>query len=74
MVMLEVMDWQQPAALGVVGVTLGWFLWVRWSSRRRRLPWDTGSGACGCGAGASKNGVGLVVRGRRGERPTVEIR
>jgi hypothetical protein len=68
------MDWQQPAALGVVGVTLGGFLWARWSSRRKRAPWDAGRGSCGCGSGVSKTGAGLVVRGRRGERPTVEIR
>jgi len=33
-VMLRRMDWQKPAALSVVGITLGLFLWARWAPQR----------------------------------------
>lgn len=67
------MDWQKPAALLVVLLTAGLFLWARWAPRR--LDTHRGRGGCGCpGAGGTGGSVGLVVRGRRGERPRVEFR
>jgi len=71
------MDWQQPVALGVVILTLGCFLGR--ALRRRRV----GSG-CDClasgarrASGASDCGPavrGLVVQGRKGERPMLRWR
>jgi len=42
------MDWQQIAALGVVGATGGIMLWSWW--RRRRRSGGAGCGCAGCGA------------------------
>ncbi|NBP25340.1 MAG: hypothetical protein EBU81_12475, partial [Proteobacteria bacterium] len=68
--MLSGMEWQKPAALGVVVVTAALFLWVRlrssrWLPRRWRTRWQARIGGCGCGAGSSASGMpGLVVQGR----------
>jgi len=74
-VMLRRMDWQKPAALGVVGITLGFFLWARWAPQRWRRRLGSREGGCGCSGGSSSHkGAGLIVHGRRGERPQVILR
>jgi hypothetical protein len=69
------MDWQQPAALGVVLVTSVLLL----RSRFRRDPSRCASGSdCGCpgikSGPATRRGPGLVVSGRRGENPSLRFR
>jgi len=74
-VMLRRMDWQKPAALSVVGITLGFFLWARWAPQRWRRRLGSRGGGCGCSGGSSSHkGAGLIVQGRRGERPQVILR
>jgi hypothetical protein len=74
-VMLRPMDWQKTAALGVVGITLGCFVWARWAPRGWRRPLASRGGGCGCSGGSSSHkGAGLIVHGRRGERPQVILR
>ena len=60
------MDWQQIAALGVVGVTVTLMAWRL--LRPRRLDFRK---ATHCGCGSTTNPVGLVITGRRGERPQI---
>lgn len=64
------MDWQQPAALGVVAVTAGIFLWRRFRPRPFSLKHDT---ACGCSAMPGMTPPGLIIEGRRGERASVRF-
>jgi len=74
-VMLPRMEWQKLAALSVVGITLGLFFWAQWAPRRWRLQLGSRGGGCGCSGGASApRGPGLIVQGRRGERPQVILR
>ena len=74
-VMLRPMDWQKIAALSVVGITLGLFFWAQWAPRRWRRQLGSRGGGCGCSGGASApRGPGLIVQGRRGERPQVILR
>lgn len=83
-VMLVPMDWQKPAALSVVALTAAVFLWNRWFKGGRRWGrsnpklgrgrWAASSGGCGCSAAGSSGTPGLVVQGRRGERPQVIFR
>lgn len=64
--------WQTPIALGIVAVTAALFAWRKFRPRRFSLDRDT---ACGCGGGTSGGRApGLVVCGRKGERPRVELR
>lgn len=64
------MDWQQPAALGVVAATAGIFLWRRFRPRRFSLKHDT---ACGCSAMPGMTPPGLIIEGRRGERASIRF-
>lgn len=64
------MDWQQPAALGVVAATAGIFLWRRFRPRPFSLKHDT---ACGCSAMPGMTPPGLIIEGRRGERASVRF-
>jgi hypothetical protein len=78
-VMLGNMDWQKPAALSVVGITLGLFLWPKiarskWVPGRWRNRWAHSASGCGCSGGSTPGSPGLIVRGRRGERPQVILR
>ena len=78
-VMLGSMDWQKPAALSVVGITIGLFLWPKiarskWVPRRWRNRWGHSAAGCGCSGGSTPGAPGLIVRGRRGERPQVILR
>jgi len=74
-VMLRRMDWQKPAALSVVGITLALFLWARWAPRKGLRLLGSRGGGCGCSGGSSAPGsAGLIVQGRRGERPQVILR
>jgi len=82
--MLASMDWQKPAALCVVALTAAVFLWSRWGKalgcgsgpglRWGRGRWKPASPACGCAGAATQGAPGLIVRGRRGERPQVVFR
>ena len=65
------MDWQQPVALGLVSLTAGIFLWRRF--RPRRFSFSKGT-HCGCASTPGSPPPGLVVRGRRGERPQVILK
>lgn len=62
------MDWQQLAALALVGLTAGILLW-RWF-RPRRFDFHRATG-CGC---STANPPGLIVEGRRGESPRVILK
>lgn len=74
-VMLPGMDWQELAALSVVGITLALFLWARWAPRKGLRLLGSRGGGCGCSGGSSALGsAGLIVQGRRGERPQVILR
>ena len=74
-VMLRPMDWQKLAALSVVGITLALFLWARWAPRKGLRLLGSRGGGCGCSGGSSAPGsAGLIVQGRRGERPQVILR
>lgn len=65
------MNWQQPAALGLVALTAGIFLWRRFRPHRFSFHKDT---ACGCVSPSGPPPPGLIVRGRRGERPRVVLK
>ena len=63
------MDWQQIAALSIVAVTAGVFLWQRLRPRKFDFRRDT---HCGCsapsGSGAQSS---IVFHARKGERPRI---
>ncbi len=66
------MDWQQLAALVIVGAAA--FLLLR-SQLRPRKPFLSPDGPCGCsaaGTGGSK--ASITVRSRKGERPQVIVK
>jgi len=63
------MDWQQAAALGVVALTLGLIAWRRFRPHRFNFHRDTG-----CGCSSATNPPGLVVHGRRGEKPKITVK
>ena len=71
------MNWQEPVALGIVGLTALAFAWRplrrRFGPRRLGDVLDT---ACGCSTRGSGGRCppSVKVSGRRGERPRVEIR
>ena len=66
------MNWQTPAALAIVALTAGIFLWLR--LRPRKINFAKASG-CGCiGKGPTSNPQGIVVRSRRGESQRIEFR
>lgn len=61
------MDWQQFAALAVVGVTAGLFAWSRLRPRKFDFHRDSG---CGCG-GASGPNPSFTLSCRKGESPRI---
>jgi hypothetical protein len=66
------MDWQQIAALGVVGATAMIFLWAKLRRRKFSFEKDT---HCGCGtpsAGGNKNSI--VFSARKGRRPVILVK
>lgn len=66
------MDWQQAAALVIVGATAGIMLWVRFKPRKFSLEKDT---HCGCGSGGKEGPKSSIVyRAKKGERPQVTIK
>jgi hypothetical protein len=52
------MDWQQPVALGVVGITGGIFLWNRFKPRKFSFEKDT---HCGCSSPADSSPKSSIV-------------
>jgi hypothetical protein len=66
------MDWQKIAALGVVAVTAGMFVWAKMRRRRFSFEHDT---HCGCSA-HSKGGntMSIVFSARKGERPKIIVK
>ena len=62
-------DWQQIAALGVVGVTVTLMAWRLFRPRRLDFRKTTG-----CGCGSTTHPVGLVITGRRGETPRILLK
>lgn len=70
------MDWQTPAALGIVAVTTAIFLWRgglrRWLGRSR--PDFRKATGCGCTGHGAPPPPSLIISGRRGERPTVTLK
>jgi hypothetical protein len=66
------MNWQQLAALFIVGLTAMIFLW----SRLRRQKAGAGCGGhCGCGTMSSEPPQGSVVfHARKGERPEILVK
>ena len=66
------MDWQQIAALGIVGVAA--FLLLRAQLRPRR-PGFSRDNPCGCSAvGMAGSNASIIVRSRKGERPQVIVK
>ncbi len=64
------MDWQQAAALAIVTVTAGAFLWR--ALRPRKVTFQSQTG-CGCTPIASAKGS-ILITGRKGERPAVHVK
>ncbi len=64
------MDWQQAAALAIVALTAGAFLWP--VVRPRKVTFQSKSG-CGCTPTSAAKGS-IVITGRKGERPTVHVK
>ena len=65
-------NWQEIAALGIVGMTAGLFVWNRFRPRKFSLTKDT---HCGCSSPAeTARGSSMVFRARRGERPQVLVK
>ncbi len=64
------MNWQTPAALGVVALTAAILLWRRFRPRKFSFHRDTG---CGCSSPGVRPPT-VVVAGKRGERPTVTVK
>lgn len=66
------MDWQQFAALGIVGVAA--FLLLR-SVLHRRKPGFSKDNPCGCSAvGINGSKASITVRSRKGELPQVIVK
>lgn len=66
------MDWQQPVALAIVGITAALFLWNQFRPRRAGI---FRSGHCGCSSASSLNRPATIIfRARRGERPQIVTR
>jgi hypothetical protein len=63
------MDWQQTAALAIVAVTAGIFLWQKFRRRKFSFARDTHCGCSGAGGPATKSSI--VFHARKGERPEV---
>jgi hypothetical protein len=70
--MFAIVDWQQLAALGIVGLTACAFVAARLRRRRFSLQRDT---ACGCGS-APNLGVpqSICYSARKGERPKITVK
>ncbi len=64
------MDWQQTAALAVVAITAGGFLWR--ALRPRKITFQSQSG-CGCTPASGAKGS-ITIVGRKGERATVHVK
>jgi hypothetical protein len=64
------MNWQTPAALGIVALTAAIWLWRRLRSRRFDFHRDTG---CGCSAPGVRP-PNVLITGKRGERPQVTVK
>jgi hypothetical protein len=65
------MDWQQTAALAIVGVTGALFVRARLRRGKSKLPCNSG---CGCAASASPPRESVVYHARKGERPEIFIK
>jgi len=66
------MDWQQIAALGVVGATAMFFLWAKLRRRKFSFEKDT---HCGCGSpSAHGNKNSIVFSARKGQRPVILVK
>jgi hypothetical protein len=66
------MDWQQIAALGIVGVTALIFVSAQFRPRKFNFQRDT---HCGCGSGSgSIPKSSIVFHARKGERPRVTLK
>jgi hypothetical protein len=66
------MDWQQVAALCVVGATAAVFVFAKLRPRKFSFQRDT---HCGCAAGGgSAPGASIVFHARKGERPRVVVK
>jgi hypothetical protein len=64
------MDWQEVAALGIVGCTAVLLLWSKFRKRRFSFQRDT---HCGCSS-PSSSAPSIVVEGRRGEPPRISVK
>ncbi|MBA4146965.1 MAG: hypothetical protein H0X66_02535 [Verrucomicrobia bacterium] len=66
------MDWQEITALGIVGVTIVWFV-LRAVRRRRKFSFERDT-HCGCSnVGNSDKGT-IVICGKRGEPPQIRVK
>lgn len=67
------MNWQETTSLAIVVITAGLFAWSTARRKKGRLPCDHG---CGCASGSStaKDQPVTVLKGRKGERPRLQIK
>jgi hypothetical protein len=66
------MDWQQIAALGVVGATAAVFLWAKLRPRKFSFQRETHCGCALAGQPAAKSSI--VFHARKGERSQVVLK
>jgi hypothetical protein len=62
------MDWQRIAALSVIAVTAGLFIWS--NMRRRKFSFQRHT-HCGCAAPSSGGGGSILFTARKGERSRI---
>jgi hypothetical protein len=69
---VTIMDWQQIAALGIVGATAMVFLWAKLRPRKFSFEKDT---HCGCGSNSGPaNKTSIVFSARKGQRPKILVK
>jgi hypothetical protein len=70
--MLQHMDWQKIAALGVVAATAGLFLWAKLRPRKFSFERDT---HCGCASAHSAGSkASIVFSARKGARAKIIVK
>lgn len=68
------MDWQRITALAIVGLTVGVYVWrfLRRYVGPRRFSFEKDT-HCGCVSPSGPRPPGLIIRGKRGERPVITL-
>ena len=66
------MDWQQLAALTIVGITMVLLLWSRFRPRKFSFERDTHCGCASVGQAAPQHSI--VYHARKGQRPEIIVK